>query len=62
MQASHYISLASQLSRDLPRLSHLRQTLRHRMRQSPLMDAPRFAHGVEAAYCHIWHEWCATQR
>ena len=27
---------------------------------SPLMDAPGFARGVEAAYRHMWHRWCGT--
>jgi predicted O-linked N-acetylglucosamine transferase (SPINDLY family) len=29
------------------------------MRQSPLMDAPRFARAVEAAYRKMWRKWCA---
>jgi hypothetical protein len=33
--------------------------LRRRMRESPLMDAPRFARGVEAAYHIMWRRWCA---
>jgi protein O-GlcNAc transferase len=34
--------------------------LRERMKHSPLMDAPRFARNVEAAYRTIWHKWCAV--
>ena len=41
---------ATQLARDLARLDELRRSLRERMRQSPLMDAARFARHVETAY------------
>jgi protein O-GlcNAc transferase len=52
-----YIRLAVDLAHDLPRLANLRSTLRHRMQQSPLMDAPRFARNIETAYRQIWHTW-----
>jgi predicted O-linked N-acetylglucosamine transferase (SPINDLY family) len=55
-----YVRLASELAHDLGRLSHLRSTLRRRMEQSALMDAPRFARGVEAAYRQMWATWCGT--
>jgi len=55
-----YVRIATELAGDLPRLAHLRATLRQRMAQSPLMDAPRFARHVEAAYRQIWRQWCAT--
>jgi protein O-GlcNAc transferase len=55
-----YVRIASELAADLPRLKDLRQTLRQRMQQSPLMDAPRFARNVEAAYRQMWRKWCAT--
>jgi predicted O-linked N-acetylglucosamine transferase (SPINDLY family) len=29
------------------------------MRASPLMDAPRFARGIEAAYREMWQRWCS---
>jgi predicted O-linked N-acetylglucosamine transferase (SPINDLY family) len=53
-----FVQIAADLSTDLPRLSHLRSTLRTRMEQSPLMDAPRFARGIESAYRTMWHRWC----
>jgi protein O-GlcNAc transferase len=54
-----YVRLAVELADDLPRLSELRHTLRPRMKASPLMDAPRFAANVEAAYRDAWRRWCA---
>jgi protein O-GlcNAc transferase len=56
-----YLRLALELAENLPRLADLRATLRSRMLASPLMDAPRFAQNVEAAYRSMWQRWCATQ-
>jgi predicted O-linked N-acetylglucosamine transferase (SPINDLY family) len=53
-----FASIAVKLAKDLPRLQELRQTLRQRMEQSPLMDATGFARGIEAAYRQIWRRWC----
>jgi len=50
----HFVQAALGLVKNLPRLSGLRTTLRDRMRSSPLMDAPRFARDVEAAYRRMW--------
>ena len=52
-----YVRIAADLANDLPRLGQLRATLRERMQSSPLMDAPRFARGVEAAYRTMWRRW-----
>ncbi len=49
-----YVQIATELARDLPRLTQLRATLRSRMQASPLMDAPRFARSIEAAYIAMW--------
>ena len=54
-----YVRIASELGRDLPRLSDLRATLRRRMETSVLMDAPRFARNIERAYRAMWQQWCA---
>jgi predicted O-linked N-acetylglucosamine transferase (SPINDLY family) len=53
-----YVRIAVELAQDLSRLSRLRATLRDRMQASPLMDAPRFARNVEAAYRDMWERWC----
>ena len=53
-----YLRIATELAHDLPRLSHLRATLRSRMESSVLMDAPHFARQIEAAYRAMWREWC----
>lgn len=56
-----YVQLATRLAADLPRLADIRASLRQRMRQSPLMNAPRFARNVEAAYHQMWRTWCASR-
>jgi predicted O-linked N-acetylglucosamine transferase (SPINDLY family) len=56
-----YVRLAVKLAGNLPRLAELRATLRPRMQSSPLMDAPRFARNVEAAYRSMWERWCSRQ-
>jgi predicted O-linked N-acetylglucosamine transferase (SPINDLY family) len=55
-----YVQIATDLAGDLPRLAELRRTLRGRMQASPLMDAPRFARNVEAAYRQMWRNWVAN--
>jgi len=51
-----FVEVASELGRDLDRLAQLRQTLRERLRRSPLMDANRFARNMEAAYRDMWND------
>lgn len=55
-----YIQIAAELANDLPRLTELRATLRQRMQASPLMDAKRFARGMEDAYRTMWRNWCMS--
>ena len=54
-----YLNVAVELAGDLPRLAGLRAELRSRMEGSLLMDAPRFARSIEAAYRTMWRRWCA---
>jgi protein O-GlcNAc transferase len=56
-----YVRLAAEIAADLPRLADLRATLRRRMQSSPLMDAPRFARNIEAAYRSLWKRWRPEQ-
>src|SRR5262249_42712539 len=51
--------IAAGLAADLPRLGELRAPLGDGRGGSPLMDAPRFARNVEAAYRLMWQRWCA---
>jgi protein O-GlcNAc transferase len=53
-----YVAIAAALAGDRPWLARLRAGLRGRMASSPLMDGPRFAGGVEAAYRQMWRDWC----
>jgi len=53
-----YVRIATALANDIPRLTNLRATLRQRLEQSPLMDAPRFARNIEDAYRQMWRQWC----
>ncbi len=53
-----FVKIAAELASDLPRLAHLRQTLRQRMESSPLMDGPGFANAMESVYRKVWQDWC----
>ncbi len=55
-----YIRIASELAGDVDRLAKCRATLRDRVRQSRLMDAPAFVKDLEAMYRDIWRQWCAA--
>ena len=55
----NFVNLAVQICSDLPRLAELRSSLRQRMLQSMLMDAPRFTRDLEAALRQMWRKWCA---
>jgi predicted O-linked N-acetylglucosamine transferase (SPINDLY family) len=56
-----FVQIAAALARDLPRLRRLRETLRAQLRNSPLMDGPRFARDVEAAYRGMWEQFCRKE-
>ena len=53
-----YLAIAQQLAADPGQLSTLRATMRERMRNSPLMDAPGFSRALETAYREMWRTWC----
>jgi predicted O-linked N-acetylglucosamine transferase (SPINDLY family) len=53
-----YVAAAVELAGDVDRLAALRGTLRPRMAESVLLDFGGFARKVEAAYRHMWREWC----
>ncbi len=54
-----YIRIATELAANIPRLAESRRTLRSRLAMSVLMDAPRFARAIEAAYRTMWRPWCS---
>jgi predicted O-linked N-acetylglucosamine transferase (SPINDLY family) len=58
--AEQYVRIAVSLAGDVKRLAELRSTLRQRMERSPLMDAPKFARNLEAAYRQMWRAWCES--
>ena len=57
-----YVQRAVRFARDTPAITELRKTLRSRLRNSPLMDEPRFAHDMENLYRSMWQDWCAGER
>ncbi len=56
-----FVRRVVKIAGDLEQLGQLRATLRRRMERSPLMDAPRFARHIEAAYREMWRAWCLTR-
>jgi predicted O-linked N-acetylglucosamine transferase (SPINDLY family) len=54
-----YVALAVRWARDKERLGSMRQSLRERMRASPLCDGPRFARNLEAVLRESWQAYCA---
>jgi predicted O-linked N-acetylglucosamine transferase (SPINDLY family) len=56
-----YVAMAVAWGKDPERLSRLRAGLRQRMKSSPLMDGPRYARDVEAAFRGMWQTWCGGQ-
>ncbi len=54
-----YVTIATNLARDISKLSTLRASLRQQMATSALMGAPRFAQNIEKVYREIWQRWCS---
>ena len=59
--ADDYVAKAAAFAGDLRALATLRDGLRERLLASPLCDAPRFAHNLEAAFRGMWRKWCEQQ-
>jgi predicted O-linked N-acetylglucosamine transferase (SPINDLY family) len=53
---AQYVEIALRLAADAEKRRTLRAGLRARMRASPLLDAPRFARGLETAYREMWEK------
>ena len=54
-----YVRRAVQFAQQPSTLAQLRTSLRSRMLESPLMDAPGFARDMEDACRRMWRAWCA---
>jgi predicted O-linked N-acetylglucosamine transferase (SPINDLY family) len=54
------VPMLQQQIADRERIAALRAALPQRMRASPLMDGPRFARSVEAAFRDAWRKACET--
>lgn len=57
--SDEYISIAVRWSNDLLSLERLREELRTRMKNSPLMDAARLTRNLEDVFMEKWRAWCA---
>jgi protein O-GlcNAc transferase len=57
---TEFVEIAAALARDLSRTAALRASLRTQLKNSPLMNGPKFAKNVEAAYRQIWQAWCES--
>jgi protein O-GlcNAc transferase len=55
-----YVAKAVTLAGQLDSLAKIRQTMRDRLRASPLLDKRRIAAQLEEKYRLIWQHWCVT--
>jgi predicted O-linked N-acetylglucosamine transferase (SPINDLY family) len=53
-----YAAQALDWAQDLARLTRVRSGLRAQMRSSPLLNGPRYAADVDAAFREMWKTWC----
>ena len=53
-----YCLIAAALAQDLPRLRQLRDGLRQRLQESPLMDGEKFVYQMQQAFRAMWQGWC----
>ncbi len=54
------VRIVTTAARDLSRLTELRRTLRRRLLNSPLMNAPALTLELEAFYRRTWQAWAAS--
>jgi predicted O-linked N-acetylglucosamine transferase (SPINDLY family) len=54
-----YVAKATRYANDLAALMELRAGLRQQLLASPVLDGPRFARNLEAAFREMWRQWCA---
>lgn len=59
--ADDYLQLARHYASHLDQLAQLRASLREKVAQSPLMDAPRYANNMSALFRQCWRAWVANQ-
>ncbi|HVT90506.1 MAG TPA: tetratricopeptide repeat protein [Tepidisphaeraceae bacterium] len=57
-----FVKIAVDLANDLPRLRNLRQTLRQKMKDSPIMNISEFTVNLENAYRAMWRRWCESKQ
>ncbi len=55
-----YVRRAVQLAANPARIAQMRQSLRARMLESPLMDKRLFARNMEQAFRQMWQAWCSN--
>jgi protein O-GlcNAc transferase len=60
--ADQFVKIAVDLASDLEGLKTLRMRMRGRMLRSPLMNAKRFAAGMEEIYRTLWRVYCGRGR
>jgi protein O-GlcNAc transferase len=56
----HYTDITIDLANHLNTLHSLRNSLRQRMKQSPLTDIKQFTMNIEDIYRQIWKIWCES--
>jgi len=56
-----FVQAASSLASNLEHLSELRQTLRTRLQQSPIMDGARLTRNLESIFRDVWRRYCEKQ-
>ena len=57
---TQFIDTAKSLATDFPRLTYLRQNLRTRLRNSPLMSPTTLSLTLERTYRTLWQKYCST--